>query len=35
MMNEEQKTTTYQQSDTRFVSLLKELTHIKETYTLQ
>ena len=31
-MDEEQKTTGYQQDDGHFVSVLKELTHIKEAY---
>ncbi|GCE07027.1 DUF4231 domain-containing protein [Dictyobacter aurantiacus] len=34
-MEKEQKTTPYQQGDTRFISLLQELTHIKETYAVR
>jgi hypothetical protein len=34
-MDEEQNTLTYQQSNERFISLLKELTEIKEVYAVR
>ncbi len=35
MMDQEQKIVTYQQNDGRFVSLLKEVTGIKDTYIIR